>query len=456
MANESLSFSDFPDDIQLCIVSFLSPPDIASFACTCRRAVSLCRSDSQLWYTLCDRRWGSKTQIKRWGGGNITYKLLYRTLNEWENLIGFWRRCGQSNVAVSSPLLVLFEWGPSFLACSRVSPSQNGSYQVKKMPFLWMGISPDGQIANFLDREGHSEILSGDFECWLEFVCLDQNLVPVNVNFMGSGHVLVEENVSFSYENIEERKGRNGFRRSSSSENLQGEDSEEVNVGTESGYPGSLPDRFLSEMYAHFANRTSPSSDKSWRKQKRKEKERQSRRKWEPEHFLKIVDCTPTPERPLQGLWKGICSDMNLDFYIVRYDEIGGIICRKVGDLSSSYSAPVFWTSRPIFMESPFSAAEERIYDDRIHLEPLAAEDHNQHQHSLTDIEAVTRILCINSSYDIAIPGLAGREADCQHGEGRIWQYKNGTFGFGFLRDQFIIDLKHIIQGGSLLDTEYS
>ncbi|GKV53854.1 hypothetical protein SLEP1_g60439 [Rubroshorea leprosula] len=43
-------------------------------------------------------------------------------------------------------------------------------------------------------------------------MCLDQNLVSVNVNFMGSSHVLVEENVSFSYENIEERKGRNGFK----------------------------------------------------------------------------------------------------------------------------------------------------------------------------------------------------------------------------------------------------
>ncbi|GKV32418.1 hypothetical protein SLEP1_g41029 [Rubroshorea leprosula] len=96
---------------------------------------------------------------------------------------------------------------------------------------------------------------------------------------MGSGHVLVEENVSFSYENIKERQGRNGFKRSSSSENLQGEESEEVNVGAKS-------------------------DDKSWQKQKRKEKEQQPRRKWEPEHFLKIVDCSPTPERPLQGLWK--------------------------------------------------------------------------------------------------------------------------------------------------------
>ncbi|GKV17183.1 hypothetical protein SLEP1_g27719 [Rubroshorea leprosula] len=117
---------------------------------------------------------------------------------------------------------------------------------------------------NFLDLEGHSEILSRDFECWLEFVCLDQNLVPVNINFMGSGHVLVKENVSFSYENLEERKGRNDFKRSSSLENLQGEDSEEVNVGAESEYPRSLTNRFLSKMYTHFANKMSLNSDKSW------------------------------------------------------------------------------------------------------------------------------------------------------------------------------------------------
>ncbi|GKV08232.1 hypothetical protein SLEP1_g19896 [Rubroshorea leprosula] len=97
-------------------------------------------------------------------------------------------------------------------------------------------------------------------------MCLDQNLVPVNVNFMGSGHILVEENVSFSYENIEERKGRNDFKRSWSSENLQGEDSEEVNVGAENGYPRSLPNHFLLKMYTHFASKTSLNNDKSWQK----------------------------------------------------------------------------------------------------------------------------------------------------------------------------------------------
>lgn len=296
-----ISFSDFPEDIQLCIISFLPLSDIASFACTSKRAVSLCRSDSKVWYSLCDRRWGSKTQIKKWGGGNITFKHLYRTLNDWENLIGFWRRCGQSNEGVSSPLLIFFEWGPSFLICSRVCASQNGSYNVKRMPFLWMGISPDGQIANFLDLAGNSEISSEDFDEWLEFVCLDQNLVPVNVNFMGGAHVTVEENLSFSFDNFEEGKARNRFRRTSSSGNLE-EEISEMAIAPEGGSPGSLPDRFLTEMYTHFANRTSPGGDR--RRQRKKEKERQGRRKWEAEHFLKVVDCSPTPERPLQGLWK--------------------------------------------------------------------------------------------------------------------------------------------------------
>lgn len=150
---------------------------------------------------------------------------------------------------------------------------------------------------------------------------------------------------------------------------------------------------------------------------------------------------------------KGICIGNNLDFYLVRYDDIGGIICRKVGDLSPGNAAPVFWTSKPMFMVSPFSAVEERIYDDRIHLEPQATDDCILHRHGLPDIETVSHILPINSSYDLAIPGLEGSEGDCHHGEGRIWQYKNGTFGFGFLRDRTIIDLKHIILDGSLLDT---
>lgn len=142
---------------------------------------------------------------------------------------------------------------------------------------------------------------------------------------------------------------------------------------------------------------------------------------------------------------------MILNFYLVKYDEIGGIICQRIGDFSSSY-ALVFWTSEPMSMESPFSLEEERIYDDRIHFQPLAAEDQIHSQPAMTGIEMVSHILHINSSCNLMHPSLIG-SAGLQHGEGRIWQYMNGTFGFGFLRDHFIIDLKHIIQEGRLLDS---
>ncbi|EOY15703.1 hypothetical protein QUC31_000675 [Theobroma cacao] len=446
--DSSFSFSEFPEDIQLCILSFLSPSEVANFACTSKRFVSLFRNDAKLWFAMCQRRWGSKTQIKKWGGGNVTYKHLYRTLTEWENLIGFWRLCSRPDFSGQCPRLIIFEWGPSFLSGSRVCPSKNSTYHVTKAPFLWMGISPDGQIVNFLDLEGQTEIPYGNFDSWLEFVCLDQNLVPVNVNFMGNDHFIVEENSTFWHRS----KNKDGFRRSSSSTNLI-EDSEEVIVvGAESGTPGSLPDRLVSEMYTHFANRTSPVGDRASRRQRKKEKERQERRKWEPEHFLKVVDCLPTADKPLQGLWKGISGDMNLDFYLVKYDEIGGIICQRVGDLSSSYAPPVFWTSEPMFMESPFSLEEEHIYDDRIHLKPLAAEDRVHSQHAVTGIEMVSHILHINSSYNLTVPGLVG-STGLQRGEGRIWQYRNGTFGFGFLQDHFIIDLNHISHDGFLLDS---
>ncbi|XP_022768637.1 F-box protein At3g12350 isoform X2 [Durio zibethinus] len=439
--DSSFSFSDFPEDIQLCILSFLSPPEISSFACSSKRSVSLCRSDTKFWFTMCQRRWGSKTQINKWGRGNITYKLLYKTLTQWENLIGFWRHCGRPNLSGQCPGLIIFEWGPSFVSGSRVCPSNDGTYHVTKAPFLWMGISPDGQIVNFLDLEGQTKVPSGDFDSWLEFVCLDQNLVPVNVNFMGNDHFIVEENSTFWHSS----KSNAGFRRSSSSKNLI-EDSEEVIVvGAESGSPGSLPDRLISEMYTHFANRISPGGDRAWRRQRKKEKERQGRRKWEPEHFLKVIDCLPTPDKPLQGLWKGISDDMNLNFYLVKYDEIGGIICHRVGDLSS-YAPPVFWTSEPMLMKSPFSPEEEHIYDDRIHMQPLAAQDHVHSQPAMTGIEMVSQILHINSSCNLTVSGLTG-SAGLQHGEGRIWKYMNGTFGFGFLQDHFIIDLKHLIQG---------
>lgn len=442
----SCSFSDFPEDVQLCILSFLAPSEISTFACTSRRFVSLCRSDRKLWYTMCDRRWGSKTQIRKWGNGQIAFKLLYKTLNELENLIGFWRRSGHGRsavgVGVESPPLIFFEWGSSFVTGSRVSPAKNGTYQVTKSPFLWMSLTPNGEIVNFLDPDGRKELPEDFAASQLGFT--ENDLVPVNVSFMGKAHVVVEENSSFAFVNSSPEQRKTGFRRTSSSNNLKVDDGGDV-IAAESG---SLPDRFMSEIYQYFANRTSPGADR--RRQRRRERERQGRRKWEPEHFVKIVDCSQTASRPLQGLWKGICDDMSLDFYLVVYDDIGGITCRRVGDSSKPFSgySPVFWTSNTTFIESPLSPEEEYAYEIRMHLRPLMVHE----QPVLTENEVVSRILNINSSYDLVIPDLAGT-VDPRHVEGRIWQYRNGTFGFGFFRDNFIIDLKHIAQDGFLLDT---
>lgn len=446
-SSSSPSFTDFPEDVQLCILSFLGPIEIASFACTSKQFGTLCSDDAKLWLSLCDRRWGSKTQIKKWGEGKILYRNLYTVLHEWDNLIGFWRRSGPGSAVIESPSLVFFEWGSSFIAGSRVSPTQSESeicgYQVKKVPFLKMGLSEDGQIVNLLDPNGRADLNFNDNGNGSE-------LIPVNVCFMGKTHFVLEENV---------------FGRSSSFGNNGGEDcgfGGEDGIGIDSGSP---PDRML-EIYQHLANRVSPGSDRS-RRQRRKEKERMARRKWEPEHFVKVVNCSPTASRPLQGLWKGICADLSLAFYLVAYDDIGGIACRRLGDPPERFStyAPVFWTSNATFLEAPFPLEEESMYGSRVHLQPVQPHNENHEQFPMSDVEGVNhiqqfylsdnevvnRILHINSSYDLVIPDLAGA-TNPRSAEGRIWQYQDGTFGFGFVRDNFVIDMKNIVRDGCIVD----
>ncbi|KAL9682257.1 hypothetical protein QQ045_014052 [Rhodiola kirilowii] len=447
MDSAALNFTDFPEDVQLCILSFLTPSEIFTFACTSKRFASLCRSDKKLWYTMCDRRWGAKTVIRKWGGGRVAYKVLYRTLNEWEDLIGFWRRSGNGQSAgIESPALVFFEWGVSYMSGFRVSPGRDGGYGVVKSPFLMMGLGEGGEVVNLLDPEGRCE-LAGELEIEkLGFV--ETDLISVNVSFIGRNHFVVDENSRFSVQ----KKKKNEISRSWSSSSMKVDEEEMGMMGGDGGFvgsPGSFPDRLMLDIYQYFANRTSPVSDRTTRRQRRKDKER---RKWEPEHFVKIVNYSPTHDRPLQGLWKGISDDdTNLDFYLVAYEDIGGVACRRIGDSCTPFSSysPVFWTSNPTFMEPPLSPEEEYIYGSRIHLRPSMAENYSSGHSHLVSNEPVSRIMYINSSYDLVISNITTYSSQV---EGRIWQYRNGTFGFGFLRDSFIVDLKQITQDGRLVD----
>lgn len=65
----------------------------------------------------------------------------------------------------------------------------------------------------------------------------------------------------------------------------------------------------MSERYQYFANR------EDGRKRK-KERERAGRKRWEADHFVKISNCSPTPARPLQGLWTvTMCFEVTLSCF---------------------------------------------------------------------------------------------------------------------------------------------
>ncbi|KAK9129698.1 hypothetical protein Sjap_010185 [Stephania japonica] len=449
-----LTFADFPEDVQLCALSFLTPSEITSFSCTSKHYASLCRNDAKLWFSMCHRRWGSNTQITRWGKGGIQFKFLYNILNRWENLIGFWRRSGHATAAASPspPPLVFFEWGASFITGSKVSPSKMGTYEVIKKPFIWMSVSSKGELVSFIDPECQFGLIRDFVEvAELGGVVRDSDLIPVTISFMGKNHFVVEENKSLLSSCSPEEKF---FRKSSNLGNGEDDLGGEEGIGIEGTSPGSLSGSLRSEIYQYFANRRSPGGDRASRRQRRKERERLGRQKWEPEHFVKIVNCAPTDSRPLQGLWKGICEDMSLDFYLVVYDGIGGIACRRVGDSSEPFSGylPVFWTSNTTSSEFPSSCEEEDIYESRIHLRPPATEENMEGYPIHAENQVVLRIMKINSSYDLVILDFKDSAVNPRLVEGRIWQYVDGTFGFGFLRNNYIIDLKHMARDGCLLD----
>lgn len=134
---------------------------------------------------------------------------------------------------------------------------------------------------------------NGEIKLWEDFVnCCKlgfvDELVTVNVNFMGNFHVVVEENYAGCYQ--EQRKQVFGRSPSSMILNFKGD-----------GNESSSEECLVSDIYIQVANKISPGA---LRRQRKKEKERMERRRWEPEHFVKIVNPSPVPGRPLQGLWK--------------------------------------------------------------------------------------------------------------------------------------------------------
>jgi len=66
-----------------------------------------------------------------------------------------------------TPLLLFFEWGPSFISASRVSPSESLTYGVTKMPFLWMSLLEDGDVVTFLDPDAKPGWNAGFRANWL-------------------------------------------------------------------------------------------------------------------------------------------------------------------------------------------------------------------------------------------------------------------------------------------------
>uniref|UniRef100_A0A0D9XZR8 F-box domain-containing protein n=1 Tax=Leersia perrieri TaxID=77586 RepID=A0A0D9XZR8_9ORYZ len=383
---------DLPEDALLSILALLSPPDAAAAACACRRLAAAASSPSlPLALAL---RLGLPLPRPLLAGGDAdpaAAARILRSLHRLRRLLGLWRRLPSTSVSrsASSSSLAAFEWAPrGTLAASLLAPSPHG-LAVAKSPFVTLSIDESGDtVAAAVGEDG-----------------------PVCVNFVGNNHIVVEPAAASS-----------------------GEDDDEA---LERGSPPEV-------VYMHFANRRSPGAGS----RKRSKQGRRRGRGMEAEHFVRIADAEPTEARPLQGLWKGISESRTLEFYLVTYDDIGGITCRQVSDTRGQTSGftPIFWTINTTFIEQPFSEKELDHYSGREHIQGVNSD------HSGTENRAVSRILCIHSSYDVVDPHLSAPLDDMRNVEGRIWLYEDGTFGFGFAGSNSIIDLKHVSSNGCILD----
>ncbi|KAL3677336.1 hypothetical protein R1sor_027284 [Riccia sorocarpa] len=472
------SLCSIGDDSLSAVLSFLSPSDIIACARVCRYLRSFCKDDNKVWLPMCERRWGAQTSVQKWGRGKVLFRVLYSLLMKLDNLVGFWRGVGHG-------CLVIFEWGPHYVMGSRVVPCRPTSYEVHKIPFVWVGVSENGNQICLCDPDRSitphsSEGLSSFNDClkgespgrlrrrnpfseldsdWdLEQQTLPEGLIVVDLHFVGELHIVMEElqqpqfsgNRSLAEAAVVASFGSCGG-------SLAGGTSLSPSSGGSSSDMDRLnrspPGSFQYEMYQFLASKiTSQGGERIARKLRRRERERAllGRRVCEPEHFVKVRDVGPTEVRPLQGLWKGIWDAKGLDFVLLSYDERGGIVCRRVGEgLGAAHSGSVCWTAESgSFVRGPLSVHEQESFAKRQHFAPFGL--HAEHQIQDGSDEEVVGMLCT-----LPVTGLDARAvgSEAEDFEGRVWQYASGRFGFGILPASTVVDFRPICTAtGFLLD----
>lgn len=465
---------DLSEDALSCVLSFLLPADIRACAGVCRRLRDVCRQEGKVWAAMCQRRWGSFTSPSRWGHGCIPFTLLYAILARWEHLIGFWRGVGNG-------FLALFEWAPNCVVGHKVVPAGLDSYAVCKIPFLWMTLSEDGQVTCLLDPafkslgtshvrsssiipdshfkvQGNASSVSSQSFNWES----KTGMLLVDVHFVGYHHLVIEEVVQQLGCVSNELAEAATLAAFGPSQNLldlcppafkSGHPSNGRKSYSSSSDTESPPGSFQHEMYQFLISKvTSAGGDRAVRKQRRRDKVRalsRGRSVLDPEHFVKVTHSSPTKARPLQGLWKGYFDSVGLDFVLVSYDDKEGIVCRKVQDLDgTSKGGSVLWTSESTTRAViPPCIAEEALYNSRIHTRPGCSVSRlrEANEAPFDYCKEVIGILC-TSSCDIHSMFASNNR------EGRVWQYANGTFGFGSCQSSLVVDFRALCSEGFLLD----
>ncbi|KAJ7298273.1 hypothetical protein O6H91_Y007000 [Diphasiastrum complanatum] len=469
---EKKRLNDLGDDNLALVLSFLSPSEVGQCACVSRRLRGLCKDDSKV-----------RTCVKRWGKGRVCLRVLHGVLLRWEKVIGFWRGIGNKGRGC----LVDFEWGTHFILGFKVLPATCGSYGVCKIPFLWIGVSSDGSDLCFVDRHAYKDpcysaneimqslrdapVIQRDQFEKIGFdteTAVSMGLTMVNVHFIGINHLLMEEMHQQKLAGKRLSLAEAATVTSFGSSSQLGNNSHPSRVGGFEVYKSgcSPPGSFPYEMYHFLASKvTSAGGDTAERRQMRRDRMRalsQGKQLPEPEYFVKVLQCTPTKTRPLQGLWKGLCHCMSLDFILLSYDEQGGIVCRKIKECSGIASGgPVYWTARPpICSNVPLSPEEQGFYDNCLHVKPrilgkvpemlgpgnLTNADHIDNFMA----EEVVGMLHVTPDRDHCCFLSNITSEQCK--EGRVWLYESGRFGYGVLHTNSITDFRLITSRGCLLD----